>query len=138
MKGVFLFLLSLLAGIALIRFGYGLQANTLSYNISAFVHSLPNVKENFSVFIDACDTFVSACENVGFSFTVSPNPALLEVLAWVGNMLWSLAYSLITFIGIFFSLIQVLVLFIADGVQILQCIFNLLFAPAVNPIAPPA
>lgn len=129
MKGFFLTVLALLFGIAAVRFLYGLQANESAYFVQVILNLPPDVKEDFMVIREAVDSFSLAVQNLKNIGSMSGD--LLDVLKAFFKAVGS-------FFAIPIAVAEFVFLVVQDLGRALASLFNLLFAPAVVPISPPA
>lgn len=126
MKEIFFTILGLAISVALIRFAYDMQTNTFSYSMQYLLSSMPNVKEDFEVVVDAFRAFADSAEE--FSYLVNSDAGTFEWIQELGNVL-------LAFLQMIGSVFVAIGLVIVDVLKFIEAVFNLLFAPAVDPIA---
>ncbi len=155
MKTVFLSIFGLVCTVAIIRLCYGLQANTLQYQISYFLSNLPDIKEDFQVVLNSLDQLAESFQSFGDFFISLVNSdvdysqydpvtsffgrigeffAKFFGLEGDGSLLDGIGKILLSFGMLIASVSQFFALFIADIVKFFGCIFELLFGPVVVPI----
>lgn len=127
MKGLFLSIVAILLTIALIRFGYGLGANSLEFSIDYILSLVPDVKEDFSLFIEGVRSFSDALSGISNAFS---GDDFIEVVKSFFNSIGS-------FFNLFIVLIPCILAFLKDTVRMLVGVFELLFGTAVDPIVAP-
>lgn len=128
MRDFFLYVLFLFLAICIIRIGYGLGANTISYSLNYFLQSLPDVREDFSVFIDTLGSFTEAILQIKVSFEEGAD--VLTVLQAIWNYFTAL-------FAVLASLVEGTYYFLLDLMRFSQMMFELLFGVAVDPIEIP-
>lgn len=126
MKEIFFTILALAISVALIRFAYDMQTNSFSYSMQYLLSSMPNVKEDFQVVIDAFRAFADSTEE--FSYLVNSGSGTSEWFQALGNVL-------LAFLQMIGSVFVAIGLVIVDVMGFIEAVFNLVFAPAVDPIA---
>lgn len=126
MKWFFLFLLSLFFAFCVVRFAYGLDSNSVAYMIEKLLSVVPDVREDFQVFVDACASLRTAILNVGNSFS---GGGILDVLK-------SLVVSLLSVVNVIVSLASAIAYFLRDIVEFFSALIDLAFGDVVVPIAP--
>lgn len=126
MKNVFLALFGLFFAFCLVRFCYGLESNTLSYVAEELLKAAPNVKEDFSVVMEALGDLKIAIGAVTSSFA-SGN--IFQIVASIG-------VSLMSVVNVFVAVSKALVYLMTDTIEFMRIFFELFFGEVVSPIVP--
>ena len=127
MKWLFISLFALFFSFCLIRWTYGLDSNSLAYAMDQVLQAVPDVKEDFQVFLEACIAFRDSLLAVSSAFAGGD---ILKVLS-------SLATSLLSLVNIVVALAQAIAYFIRDFSGMLEVVIELLFGEVVMPIGTP-
>ena len=113
MRGLFLSILAALLGIAIVRFTYGLEANSSVYIFSTLLELPPDIKEEFQIVIEALEGFYNSLVASGedlftiiksfFSSLASLINIPLKLTAFLSNMIFNLIKALGTLFKLFFG-----------------------------------
>ena len=128
MRDLFLAVVTLLLGVAVVRFIYGLEANSFEYVFHTFVNAFPDIESHFQLVIDSFENLVSVFESFGFGRKdVAWYEALLNAVIGIFDIL-------VSFFDIIAAFVEFSLLWFQDALNFLTVFFKLFFAPAVVPI----
>lgn len=128
MRDLFLAVVTLLLGVAVVRFIYGLEANSFEYVFHTFVNAFPDIKSHFQLVIDSFENLVSVFEGFGFGRKdVAWYEALLNAVIGIFDIL-------VSFFEIIAAFVEFGLLWFRDALNFLTVFFKLFFAPAAVPI----
>ena len=125
MRGLFLSILAALLGIAIVRFTYGLEANSSVYIFSTLLELPPDIKEEFQIVIEALEGFYNSLRNI--KSLVASGEDLFTIIK-------SFFSSLASLINIPLKLTEFLNNMIFNLIRALGTLFKLYFGPVVVPI----
>ena len=125
MKSFFIGILAVLLGVAIIRFNYGLQANSSTYIFATLLELPPDVKEEFQIVIEAAEDFSDSLRTLKTLSSTGSN---------IFDVVRSFFSSLAALLNVPFVFLKFLMNLILHVLRALETLFNLFFGPAVVPI----
>lgn len=127
MKDLYLGLFGFFFCACFVRFIYGLQSNTIQYSLSTFLDAMPNIKEDFSVFMEGLASFSDSLKKLSAAFG---GGNILDVLE-------SFFSAIGSFLNVFISLAKSISIYATDVLDLMEVLFDLLFGDVVYPIKAP-
>lgn len=127
MKSLFLGLFGFFFCVCFVRFVYGLQSNTIQYSLTTFLNAMPDIKEDFSVFMEGLSSFALSVKKITASFGGGN----------IFDILKSFFLAVGSFLNVFVSLAKSISIFATDVFDLLDVMFDLLFGEVVYPITAP-